>query len=112
VRINDGAGDALVPSFALLTLVENAVRHGAEPNIDPTDVSITATVAGGVMTLVVRDTGVGALQARLDTSEGTGLNRLRDRLKVLYAGAATLDVTGAPYRGVTASLRVPVEARE
>ena len=112
VNIDDGAGEVLVPSFALLTLVENAVRHGAEPNMAPTDVSITATVAGGVMTLVVRDTGVGASQARLDESRGTGLNRLRDRLQVLFADTATLDVTGEPGGGVTALLRVPARVRE
>jgi signal transduction histidine kinase len=112
VSVDTEARDALIPSFALLTLVENAVRHGAEPNMNPTDVSISASVAGGVLTLVVRDTGVGAPQARLDTSNGTGLNRLRGRLNALYAGAATLEVAGAPAGGVTASLRVPVRAPE
>jgi LytS/YehU family sensor histidine kinase len=102
----------LLPSFALLTLVENAVRHGAEPNMNPTDVTISASVADQVLTLVVRDTGAGAPQGRLDRSNGTGLNRLRDRLKVLYAGAAALDVTGAPSAGVTASLRVPARVPE
>jgi hypothetical protein len=112
VSVGSEAGRALVPSFALLTLVENAVRHGAEPNMNATDISISASVVDGVLTLLVRDTGVGAPQARLDASDGTGLNRLRDRLRVLYAGSAALEVTGAPACGVTAALRVPARTPE
>lgn len=112
ISIDTNAEDVLVPSFALLTLVENAVRHGVEPNIGATEVTISGAVADGVLILVVRDTGVGATDERLGTSDGTGLRRLRERLRALYAGAATLDVTGASAQGVTATLRIPAKSQE
>lgn len=44
VRANlaDGLLDERVPAFALQTLVENAVRHGAAPRVAPTQIVVTA----------------------------------------------------------------------
>lgn len=95
-----------VPSFALQTLVENAVRHGAAPRVESTTLNVTARVAGEVLEVEVRDDGNGATVASLSNG-GTGLRRLRERLTVLYGPNATLTVDPLPARGVSARLRVP-----
>jgi LytS/YehU family sensor histidine kinase len=110
-RLTDEARAALVPSFAVQTLVENAVRHGAAPRVEPTDVTVTGTTAEGVLTVRVRDTGVGATAAQVAESGGSGLRRLRDRLAVLHARRARLDVATAPGEGFTATLEIPLETR-
>jgi hypothetical protein len=97
----------LVPSFALQTLVENAVRHGAAPQIAPTDIAVTARVAAGVLTLTVHDTGAGATADAVAHSTGTGLRRLRDRLASLYDSRARLDASASPEGGFTATLVIP-----
>ena len=99
--------DVLVPSFALQTLVENAVHHGAAPQIEPTDIAVTARVAAGVLTLTVHDTGAGATADAVAHSAGTGLRRLRDRLASLYDSRARLDAAASPAGGFTATLVVP-----
>lgn len=104
--VGGDASGAVVPSFALQTLVENAIRHGAAPRAEPTTVSIRASTDGRVLTLVVQDDGAGAPQARLDQGTGSGLARLRARLQALYGEAAALSVV-AGERGVTATLSVP-----
>jgi signal transduction histidine kinase len=101
------AGGASIPSFAVQTLVENAVRHGAAPRIEPTDITISARVAKGTLTIVVHDTGAGASADELNVSTGTGLKRLRDRLAVLYGGEARLDLSSENGSGVSASLIIP-----
>ena len=98
---------ALVPSFALLTLVENAVRHGAAPRVEPTEITVTAALSPRALTLTVRDTGAGAAPERLAGGDGTGLQRLRDRLAVLYDGRARLDLAPGAGGGFTASLLIP-----
>jgi two-component system, LytTR family, sensor kinase len=96
-----------VPAFAIQALVENAVRHGASPNVDTTTIGVIATVHAGVLTITVSDTGAGAdLSAGID-QRGTGLRHLRERLEVLYGTRAKLDIASSPGAGFTARLSLP-----
>ena len=82
--------DVRVPSFALQTLVENAVRHGAAPRIAPTDIIITATGTEREVTLTVRNTGDTASTNGAGQSTGTGLKRLQERLAGMHGKEARL----------------------
>jgi signal transduction histidine kinase len=55
----------------------------------------------------VQDNGVGLQPAPATRGSGTGLLGVRERLKRLYGGEATLSVAGAPGGGVLARLTVP-----
>ena len=107
VELSDAARDALIPSFAVQTLVENAVRHGAAPRVEPTEITVTARATSDETTVTVHDTGVGVSPEQIAQSEGTGLKHLRDRLAALYGGRARLDLGAGPEGGFTASLTVP-----
>jgi anti-sigma regulatory factor (Ser/Thr protein kinase) len=105
--VEPAARDALVPTFAVQTLVENAIRHAVTPRVEPTAVDVSAGVREGVLEIVVRDNGGGG--AVSESGNGTGLKRLRERLQVLYGGEASLDVR-SDGRGVIATLRIPQSA--
>ena len=103
--------DERVPSFALQTLVENAVQHGATPRVAPTDIVVSATSGPKELTLAVRNTGDGKPSsngAGSGTGSGTGLARLRERLAVLYGSAATLTTRPLAEGGYEAVLVVPL----
>lgn len=106
--IGDEAAEGPIPAFALQTLVENAVRHGAAPRIEPTDIVVTGVVAGDALTLTVQDGGPGAAAEPLARETGTGLRRLRDQLEVLYGAEARLDAGAGPNGGFVATLVVPL----
>jgi hypothetical protein len=106
MAMDDHAREALVPSFALQTLVENAVRHGAAPRVEPTTVRVRAAVRDRVLELSVHDDGAGA---DLTTpSSGTGLARLCERCTVLYGDRNALTLVAQPGAGCAATLRVPL----
>jgi LytS/YehU family sensor histidine kinase len=102
--------DTLIPTFSVQTLVENAVRHGAAPRVEPTTIRVSAARDGGRITVRVSDDGAGA--GAVAGTSGTGLSRLRERLAALYGTRAQLDISTVPAAGFTAVLVVPVTPGE
>lgn len=97
--------EASVPAFALQTLVENAVRHGAARRVAATEIVITATAGAAQLTVSVRNTDDGV--PAVATATGTGLTRLRERLRVLYGDIASLTAGPVEDGGYEAVLVVP-----
>ena len=93
------------PAMALLTLVENAVRHGIDPSEDGGRIDIGASAqTGGGLRLWVADTGVGLDE---QMQPGTGLNNLRGRLQAMHGAAASLHLMEQPPHGVRAEIHLP-----
>ncbi|WP_052736446.1 sensor histidine kinase [Aquincola tertiaricarbonis] len=100
------------PPMALLTLVENAVRHGIDPGEDGGEVLVQAQRdAAGGLCLAVRDTGVGLpAEGSGAAPAGTGLANLRARLQAMYGDAARLHLAARQPQGVDAEIHLPAEA--
>ena len=99
-------GQTVLP-LALLTLVENAVRHGLDPQEEGGRIDVRATLAadGRALQIVVADTGVGL---NPHAQPGTGLANLRARLAAQHGAAARLELSENTPRGVCAVLLLPL----
>jgi LytS/YehU family sensor histidine kinase len=99
------------PPMMVATLVENAVKHGAETVTGPVRIRVEAAVVDGGLRVEVVDDGRGLADGgAASTGTGVGLANLRDRLAAMHGEAASLVVAAALPRGVRAVIHVPLRA--
>jgi hypothetical protein len=105
LRVDDDAVGVSCPPMALLTLVENAVRHGIDPSEEGGRIDVEVLVRGGRCIVRVMDTGVG-LRAS-GRGLGSGLASLRERFQLEFGGEAEVRLEAAVPRGARATLEFP-----
>jgi len=120
--IDPAAADALIPSFLLQPLVENAIKYAVSPQEEGARISLTAQLVGNRLRLTVSDTGPGlrakAARATLPAamagagntvSTGVGLANIRDRLAQAYGDDHVFDIRTPPEGGFTVVIEIPYE---
>jgi two-component sensor histidine kinase len=96
------------PPLMLISLAENAVKHGVEMKIGPARIDVRAqALEGGRLALTVADDGVGFGVSA--AGSGLGLANIRERLAQLYGDRAALTLKARPEGGVAATITVPLE---
>ena len=115
-----GLNDALVPSFLLQPLVENAIKYAVSPQEEGARISLSAQLVGHRLRLTVSDTGPG-LRARSrratlpqatfgkHESTGVGLANIRDRLAQAYGEDHLFEIRTPADGGFTVVIEVPLE---
>lgn len=93
------------PPLMLLSLVENAIKHGLEPKPGPGRVVIGASAIGTELRVSVADDGCGLKDG---LSSGLGLANIREQLEVRYGRRAKLCVATQPEGGTMAEITVPL----
>lgn len=97
--------EAMVPSMLLQPLVENAILHGIARRNQGGQISLCAAADGGSLVLSIRNDAPDREAAA--TGAGTGLANVRERLKVLFGSAQSLELaTGAQAR---VTVRLPLK---
>ena len=97
------------PTFALQTLVENAVRHSIANRVAGGRVEISAHLEDGTFLLRVHDDGPGPGGAA-NGGTGYGLRALQERLAAVYGGAAALEINAGGASGYEVLVRLPCDA--
>jgi two-component system, LytTR family, sensor kinase len=102
--------DARVPHLMLQPLVENAIRHGIAPRIEPGRVEISAYTGADdlFLHLEVRDNGPGVdRDTQAGTRKGVGLANIQSRLEQLYDGEHRFALEDHPEGGVVVRISLP-----
>ena len=94
-----------VPSMMLLTLAENAIKHGIEPSLRGGSIYVFAEKLGTDVLITVQDSGVGLNDT---PSPGIGLQNVRDRLRLQYGAHASVSITEAEQGGVIVEVTIPL----
>ena len=103
-----------LPPLLLQPLVENAIRHGLEPQLAGGRITVRAqaTDQGRRLQLCVHDTGPGpnqGLDATATPGSGFGLQQVRERLATLYGPEGTLELIAASAGGTSAIVTFPLQ---
>jgi LytS/YehU family sensor histidine kinase len=107
-----------IPSMLLQPLVENALKHGLEPQPGPGRITVEARRTDAVLEVCISDSGVGLARHFTDasvkcispvpTSGSYGLLHVRERLKAVYGAGGTLNLAANGARGAMATVRIPL----
>ena len=95
------------PPLLLISLVENAIKHGLEPRPGGGNVVINALVEPGPdaqLAVSVTDDGAGLADG---APAGVGLANVRAQLEARYGGHASLSIRPRTAGGVIATIHIP-----
>jgi two-component sensor histidine kinase len=110
----DALREAAVPALLLQPVVENAIKHGLEPQLEGGELSVSAAQDGSDLLLTVSDNGRGldgATATNAPSTRGTGFGSqlVAQRLQTLYGSAASATLEPGPNgRGALVRLRLPL----
>ncbi len=105
----DALASVKLPSMMLLSLAENAIKHGLEPAVTGGAVHISAHREGNLVRLCVLDTGVGLSE---QPGTGIGLQNVRERLQLAFGAQSALNISELEHGGVMAEIVFPQAAAE
>lgn len=105
LHIEPAASNLHCPPMTLLTLVENAVRHGIDPSEVGGRIDVDVWLRDDRCLVRVLDTGVGLKTP--GSGLHTGLSTLRERMQLAFGGDAQLRLTEIEPHGVCAELSFP-----
>ena len=92
VDLEEAAGRRVVPSFLVLPLVENAVKHGPYTSPMPLCIRLTGTVTDETLVVEVANTGHWRESEASADGTGTGLDNVRRRLEAQHPDRHRLTV--------------------
>ncbi len=104
----DDLRTALLPSFLLQPLIENAIKHAVSPTSATVTIRLEATRDDEDLVVLVQDDGDGGHGGEVRPGAGVGLNNVRQRLEALYGARGVLQATPLT-RGFLAMVRLPLQ---
>jgi LytS/YehU family sensor histidine kinase len=102
------AWEAVVPSFVLQPIIENAVRHAIAPREAGGTIVIEAQRVGDLLRVAIVDDGPGVSgEMRANGNGRIGLANTRNRLREMYGEQGRLELTNGTGRGTRVMLELP-----
>lgn len=106
IACDEKAKDTTIPRLILQPFVENSIIHGMEP-MDKGEftIDIFAKIANSVLTLSVKDNGVGFDPLKTDFSSSIGVENCLQRIRLLDKDAE-IKIESAPQKGCEITIKI------
>lgn len=95
-----------LPPLTLQPIVENAVRHGVAPEVEPLHIFVSTRLQDETVEVVVENTGCG-FQPATDDTPHTALTNIEERLHLLCDG--DLLISDREGGGTIVTIRIPLQ---
>ena len=95
-----------IPPLTLQPIVENAVKHGMDPELEPLAISICSRQRDGYTEVIVDDSGPG-FKPTDDDEPHIALANIRERLKMMVNGDLT--ISSRDCGGTVVTIRIPAQ---
>lgn len=112
-----------VPKLILQPLVENAIKYGIEPSLQPGHILVRTRKTDDDIQILVKDNGCGMDEAQLtfyrrllrnDLSGQTniGVRNVARRLQLHFGGRCGFNVSSRPGDGLSITIRIPAQEEQ
>lgn len=117
IHVDPAVSCCYIPRLTIEPLVENAVVHGIENNVDTSTLSVTVYRIQDLIEITVKDNGIGfdydAVIIRKQSSDKDGshhisIHNINERLKNMFGEEYGIFYETRPGCGTTARIRIPV----
>jgi signal transduction histidine kinase len=106
IDVKDSLRRRAFPPMMLISLVENAIKHGLNPSIDGGTIRIEAVVRDQALQVSVADTGCGFTKTM---GSGVGLANARARLAAAHGARGRLLLAANAPQGIVATIDLPLD---
>jgi LytS/YehU family sensor histidine kinase len=90
--------------FSIQLLVENALKHGIDKQMEGGLLEISVKKQNGKAVIKIKNPG----ELKIEGRKGLGLKNLKDRLQLKYKDEAQFEITEIPHESVLATLIIPI----
>jgi sensor histidine kinase YesM len=108
IHIDDECNDVQIPPLMVMTLAENAIKHGISQLKNGGEINLRANINQNKVEIMLSNNGILGQSAERSNSTGIGLNNTRQRLAMLYNNKASFNIVQQNADTVTASIQIPL----
>jgi len=94
-----------IPPLSIQLLVENAIKHGVDKQLEGGTVDISIKERDGFVEITIKNPGILSINGQ----RGLGLKNLKERLLLQYEGKAKFKIDSPTEHEVVATLLIPIE---
>lgn len=108
IHIAPETNDIMIPAMLLQPLLENAVKYGIEPSDNNGEISLTTSLENSALIIII--TNPWHQRRAQQESFGVGLRNTKNRLALLYADNASVNLETTNEKQIILQIRLPVQS--
>ncbi len=121
IDVDESLGRCIIPKMTIQPMVENAIYHGLKPQRGKGMIYVRGSIAYGMVTLQVEDTGIGMDKDTLeklreqianDDPSSFGLVAAYKRLRLVYGNDCTFRIDSELGAGTAITISIPYKTEE